>query len=182
MTCIVGLKDKATGTVYISGDSAAANDWHDCNIRTDPKVFKVSGHIFGYTTSFRFGQIVRHDLKIPKPRKSSDRHAFDICNEILKITSNRKYTKAKDNQASGGTLIMAWGAELYSIHDDFQYANVAREYTAVGCGYHTALGSLYTTHGHDMTAKLRVKIALEAAAAHSGAVCAPFRILQTKPA
>ncbi len=189
MTCIVGLHDKKTGTVYIGGDSAGVDAWHQLQVRGDPKVFRKSGHLFGYTTSFRFGQIVRHDFKAPKISSTAykdrgrDAHAYDIANEMLRVTKDRKFAKVHDERATGGTLLVAWHGSLYEINDDFQYGKVVRGYAAVGCAGMLALGSLWTTsHADwlDIQPRERVRLALEAAAAHSAGVYKPFKILCTQ--
>ena len=63
---------------------------------------------------------------------------------------------------------------LFTIQSDYQVAEVADNYTAVGCGQDYALGSLYATLESIPTK--RIKLALETAAYFSAAVRPPFVI------
>ena len=56
MTCIVGYLDKET--VYLGGDSAGTDGNYSQHIRKDKKVFQNGPFIFGFTSSFRMGQIL----------------------------------------------------------------------------------------------------------------------------
>ena len=68
MTCIVGFIDK--DGVYIGGDSCAlSTDDYSYNIRQDEKVFQKGEFIFGYSASFRMGQIIRFKLRTPNHPK-----------------------------------------------------------------------------------------------------------------
>jgi ATP-dependent protease HslVU (ClpYQ) peptidase subunit len=62
MTCIVGMVEN--GKVYIGGDSAGVSGF-DYHIREDQKVFQNGDMIFGFTSSFRMGQLLQYSLKIP---------------------------------------------------------------------------------------------------------------------
>jgi len=64
MTCIVGLVEN--GKVYIGGDSAGVAGL-DITTRKDEKVFQKENMIFGFTSSFRMGQILRYSFKNPRP-------------------------------------------------------------------------------------------------------------------
>lgn len=63
MTCIVGLKHK--DKVYIGGDSLGANTAFQKTVRADEKVFQKDDMIFGFTSSFRMGQILRYSFFPP---------------------------------------------------------------------------------------------------------------------
>ncbi len=70
MTCIVGLVDK--DKIYLGGDAAGVGGYNK-EIRKQPKVFSNKGVLFGYTTSFRMGQLLQYSLKIPKqPARKKD--------------------------------------------------------------------------------------------------------------
>jgi hypothetical protein len=55
MTCIVGIVEN--GKVYMGGDAAGVNGY-SVRVRKDPKLFKVGEFLFGYTSSFRMGQLL----------------------------------------------------------------------------------------------------------------------------
>ena len=59
MTCVVGIADK--GKVWMGADSGAISGY-DSICSSIKKVFKKSGFIIGYTTSFRMGQILENHI------------------------------------------------------------------------------------------------------------------------
>ena len=63
-TCIVAYNDRKNKILYIGGDSAGVGDL-SVRIRKDPKIFEKSGMLFGYTSSFRMGQLLQYKLVIP---------------------------------------------------------------------------------------------------------------------
>jgi hypothetical protein len=69
MTAIVGLVD--AGSVYIGGDSAGVAGM-SMTVRADAKVFRKKRYLFGFTTSFRMGQLIRYSLKVPKVKGNLD--------------------------------------------------------------------------------------------------------------
>ena len=58
MTVIVGYVDEENGKVYIGSDSQGVSGDHTIN-RADPKVFISHGITYGFTSSYRMGQILR---------------------------------------------------------------------------------------------------------------------------
>ncbi len=58
MTCIVGVTD---GTeVVLGGDSAGVSiETRQLEVRANRKVFRRQDYVFGYSGSFRMGQILR---------------------------------------------------------------------------------------------------------------------------
>ena len=67
MTCIAAITEK--GKVYMGGDSAGVSGY-DITIRADEKVFKNGQCVFGFTSSFRMGQLLCYKFKVPvKPPK-----------------------------------------------------------------------------------------------------------------
>ena len=69
MTAIVGLVQD--GSVYIGADSAGVYGM-SLTVRADTKVFRKKKYLFGFTTSFRMGQLIRYAMKLPKPRGDLD--------------------------------------------------------------------------------------------------------------
>lgn len=70
MTCIVGYLNG--GKVFMGGDSAGTAGYSQ-TIRADEKVFVKNKMIFGFTSSFRMGQLLRYSFEIPKhPKEKSD--------------------------------------------------------------------------------------------------------------
>lgn len=72
MTCIIGIETK-DGKVILGGDNLGS-DGHTSSLYAQSKIFKHSGMIFGYTSSFRFGQLVEvllDDNSIHPPKKKA---------------------------------------------------------------------------------------------------------------
>lgn len=174
MTCIVGLVDN--GKVYIGGDSAGVAGL-SLAVRADPKVFCNGEFVFGFTTSFRMGQLLAHSFQPPARRAEDDVYAFMVTNFVNAVRECLKtggYAHKEHEVESGGTFLVGHAGRLFMIADDYQVGENVDGYDAVGCGAEIALGSLYSTG--TMVAKKRVTTALRAAERFSAGVRAPFHI------
>lgn len=178
MTCIVGIVDKKNKCVYIGGDSAGVAGY-SISIRTDKKVFKKDEFVFGFTSSFRMGQILRYNLSLPKYHPDTDIFEYmvkDVVEAIRGCFDNYGYKKIESNVDSGGTFLVGFKDRLFQIDSDFQVGENVNGYNAVGCGDDIALGSLYTTKIDD-DVTTRITKSLEAAAYHSAGVSLPIEIV-----
>ncbi len=175
MTCIVGLVHR--GTVWIGGDSLGTA-YLDSVHRADPKVFRSDGFVFGFTSSYRMGQLLRYQLKVPvRGRSELMRYmATDFIEAIRGCLKSGGYTVVKDNQESGGSFLVAHAGRLFRIEDDFQVGETRIGFDAVGYGFAYALGSLWESRGK--RPRDRVRKALEAAERFSAGVQRPFTILR----
>jgi ATP-dependent protease HslVU (ClpYQ) peptidase subunit len=172
MTAIVGLVHRKT--VYIGGDSAGASGW-SLTVRADSKVFHNGDYLFGFTTSFRMGQLIRYALEPPRPTGETDRFmatAFiDAVRECLKAGG---WAKKDSEREEGGTFLVGVRGRLFTVYEDYQVAEAADGYAAVGCGDELALGALFATAGTRMPPERRVEVALSAAERFSAGVRGPF--------
>ncbi len=174
MTCIVGLVHE--GKVWIGADSAGVKGW-DLVLRADSKVFVKDGFGFGFTTSFRMGQLLQHAFTIPKRHPERDLTAYmctDFVDAIRACLKSGGYAKCADAVETGGDFLVGHAGRLFSIESDYQVAESLAPYQAVGCGQSFALGALFATEG--LEPRRRVQLALEAACAMSAGVRGPFRI------
>lgn len=181
MTCIVGLtKD---GRVFMGSDSIGS-DGHRYSIRAEPKVFKrKTNHgefLFGYTTSFRFGQLLQHALTIPPhPSRTSD-HKYMVTRFIDAVRKTFKdggYSTKKDEVEKAGTALIGYHGKLWRMEDDYQIALANQEGDAVGSGVDGASGALYIIKDIDWEPKYKVRKALQAAEACIESVRGPFKII-----
>ncbi len=175
MTAIVGFSKD--GTVYIAGDSAGVAGL-DVTVRSDTKVFKNGNMIFGYTTSFRMGQLLRYKLKIPK-QKGDDDYKYmvtDFIDSIRQCFEENGFSKIESNKEKGGSFLVGYKGKLYTISDDFQVGISEIKFDAVGCGESYCLGSMYSTQNETDIEK-RLIMALESAEKFSGGVRRPFNII-----
>jgi hypothetical protein len=86
-------------------------------------------------------------------------------------------TKDKE-QEEGGTWLVGVAGRLFTVYADYQVAESADGYVAVGCGAQVAHGVLYATPS--MPPRRRLQLALEAAQRHSAGVRGPFRYIKTR--
>lgn len=177
MTCIVGLVHD--GDVYIAGDSAGVSGY-DLRVRADEKVFQNGHYAFGFTSSFRMGQLIRYAFTPPAvPNEDADLRAFmtttfvDALRECLKKGG---YAKRENEVEAAGVFLVGVHGRLFVIESDYQVGENVDGFAAVGCGDQVALGSLYTTRtaAYLHEPEYRVRAALEAAERFSAGVRGPF--------
>lgn len=176
MTCIVGLVTSAG--VFMGGDSAGVAGL-DIRVRKDPKVFERDGFLIGYTSSFRMGQILRYNLKIPSRQDGVDPFDFMVTQFVPAVRDCLKdggfASKDKDVE-SGGTFLVGFERRLFRIEDDYQVIENEDPFDAVGCGASFALGALKGAGPHGWPGDI-ILGALEVAAYFSAGVRAPFIVL-----
>jgi hypothetical protein len=172
VTCIVGLV--AGGVVHMGGDSACVGGlslWS----RSDAKVFSNGGFLFGFTSSFRMGQLLRYALRPPKRHADEDVMKFMVTELVPAVRQCLKdggFASRDSERESGGTFLVGYAGRLFRVCDDYQVGECADGYDACGCGEEFARGAMFATKGKPPAE--RITTALEAAAAHSAGVRAPF--------
>lgn len=189
MTCIVGVVDKI-GNVWIGGDSAgvdtSAGSNYSMGLHADKKVFTRvddSGIVwaFGFTTSFRMGQLIHYDLKLPKLEKEDrlDLHKFLVTKFTVSLRecfAGGGFREEKQGRESGGTFLLGLLGELFIVEDDYQIAKPIHCFAAVGSGAQIALGALGATSNMKNTER-RIKKALTWAETFNAGVRRPFHIV-----
>lgn len=184
-TCIVALRQN--GKTYLGGDSAAINERSlQCSVRKDKKVFqrKDSDEItwqFGFTSSYRMGQLVQYALVLPVIDKQDEKDLFGymvkkFIPSLQKCFREGGFEKKEQERVSGGTFIVTVKDQIFKIQDNYQVVMETEDFCAAGCGEQFALGAFYATKEIE-DAEKRVRTALEAAEAFSAGVCGPFHIL-----
>jgi hypothetical protein len=176
VTAIVGLVDQ--GTVFMGGDSAGISGYW-LETRSDPKVFVARGFLYGFTSSFRMGQLLRFRFQPPAIAHGRDLFEYmatDWIDAVRECFKAHAFGVTKDGQQEGGAFLVGIGGRLFSVHDDFQVGESAHGYDAVGCGREIAVGSLHATHGTGVMASIRIDLALTACALFSIGVRGPFTI------
>jgi len=174
MTCVVGMVQR--GTVYIGVDSAAVQGWTRRRSGV-AKVFRRGPFLMGYTTSFRMGQLLEHHLEAPAQDPAQADMAFMVTQFIERVRALLKekgFTKIESNTEKGGQFLVGYRGHLYTIESDFQVAQQADGYDAVGSGAEFALGAMMALAALPPTRRIRK--ALEIAAHFNMGVCAPFSI------
>jgi len=177
MTCIVGLTHK--NKVYIGGDSAGVAGYN-LQVRSDEKVFKKDNMIFGFTSSFRMGQIIRYCLKIPEHFPSKNDYEY-LCSTFIDALigcfKEKGYATVKDGSVSGRIFLLGYKGNLYKIESDFQVGKVFDCFDATGYGQNFALGALSAIATGKIEPEKCIEAALQAAEKFSAGVSSPFKIV-----
>jgi ATP-dependent protease HslVU (ClpYQ) peptidase subunit len=174
VTCIVGIVEN--GKVTIGGDSAGVAGYV-VTIRSDPKVFRVGSFLIGFTSSFRMGQLLRYTFHAPELPEGMDVFDYMVkmfaenARECLKTGG---YAKKESEQESGGNFLVGYAGRLFSVDSDYQIAESACGYMAIGSGSEVALGALFATQGQPVRG--RIQTALTAAEQFTAYVRRPFII------
>jgi len=178
VTAIVGLVHGKS--VFIGGDSAGVDDL--ClTVRADTKVFRKDQYLFGFTTSFRMGQLIRYSLRPPKPKGEIEKFmATKFVDALRDCLKTGGWAKKENDREEGGTFLVGLQGKLFAVYDDYQVATAADGFAAVGCGDQIALGALYATADVDLKPRQRIRIALRAAERFSTDVRGPFVCLSTR--
>lgn len=174
MTAIVGLVEK--GVVYIGGDSAGVAGY-SLTVRADEKVFRNGPFLFGFTSSFRMGQLLRYAFTPPKHSSDVGDYQYlvtDFIGAVRQCLKDGGFATRENEGEKGGTFLLGYRGKLYKVESDYQVGLAADGYAACGCGEEIAIGALYATGGQEPQARIRT--ALEAAERFSAGVRGPFRI------
>lgn len=176
MTCIAGIRTD-DGRVYIGGDSAGVAGL-GLSVRADSKVFVNDGFLFGFTSSFRMGQVLRYAFTPPKRHPDKDVMAFMVTEFIDAVRAAFKaagVARKGDEVESCGTFLVGYAGRLFNVADDYQVGEAACGYDSVGCGEDIAKGALHVSLR--ASPEDRIREALQAAEAHSAGVRGPFVVL-----
>lgn len=172
MTAIVGLAHG--GRVHLGGDSAGVAGY-SLTVRADSKVFRTGPYVMGFTSSFRMGQLLRWRLDPPEPEADLERFmATAFVDAVRETLRDGGWLRKEHEQEEGGTFLVGVGGRLFCLQSDFQVAEAADGYAAVGCGADIALGALYATSSGRKPPRKRLRLALEAAERFSAGVRGPY--------
>jgi hypothetical protein len=180
MTCIVGLVEGSR--VWMGGDSAGVGGY-ELTVRADAKVFRNGPMLFGFTSSFRMGQLLRYALTVPDhdPRVDIDRFmATTFIDAVRACLKANGFARTNNSAEEGGQFLVGYRSRLFYVGADYQVGEALDGFDAVGCGHDVAKGALAVTahlEGRD-----RVLAALGAAERYSAGVRAPFRVDVLEPA
>lgn len=176
LTCIVGIAED--GKVFIGGDSAGVSGL-DLTVRSDEKVFKNGEFLFGFTSSFRMGQLLRFSFSPPARAEKMDDYKYLVTtfmNAVRQCLKDGGYARSKEGEEQGGTFLLGYRGKLYCVHSDYQVGSSVDGFESCGCGDQIAHGSLFSTTGKP--ASERIDTALKAAERFSAGVRGPFTILE----
>ncbi len=139
MTCIIGFVDSEDG-VHMASDSCASNGRDYIRIK-EPKVFKLENDtekmIIGYTSSFRFGQIIKFQVVLPD-KKTKDTDLSYLVKRVVPVIrtqlKNNGYTTIVNSEEKGGYCLIGYNGHLYTMQDDFSIMESTAKFDSCGCG------------------------------------------------
>lgn len=167
--------------MLIGGDSAGVAGY-SLTVRADEKVFVTGEFVFGFTSSFRMGQLLRYKLTPPPFLEATELDKYmatAFIDSVRQVFRDGGWMEYNDGVQRGGTFLVGVRGCLYTIASDFQIGRSVAGYNAVGCGDDLAMGALYATRSIS-SARKRAQTALEAAAEFSAGVVGPFNFVETE--
>ena len=169
----------------MGSDHAASDDKSGWIMsRKEPKCFKVGQYAIAFTDSFRMGQILQYSWSPPKYIPTKTNSGLDKFMRTKFIDSVKVAFKdhgfgdiGGTDEDTGGIFIVGLEGRIFVVDEDFHVGENVINYMAEGSGGMFALGALHATK-NQKNPKMRMKLALEAAAEFSMSVSAPFTYIQ----
>jgi ATP-dependent protease HslVU (ClpYQ) peptidase subunit len=181
MTCIVGVE--TTDSVYIGGDIQGTG-WNSKVIHTQPKVFKKGGVVFGYTTSYRFGQLIEHSVPDPVVPEDDDQVYRWL---VMTLIPSIKDTLKDAGWDEGGQCLIGIKNQLWELQGDWSVLRSTNGYKSVGSGTEYATGSLFTSFNGGLYKRTRkddvvaaIELAIKSAGTFSPSVGEEATVISTK--
>lgn len=172
MTVITAIAQD--GIVYMAADSAGVSGY-SLIVRRDPKIYSVGSFLFGFTSSFRMGQLLGYKFDPPQHPAdvSIERYMNTVFIDALRETLKAGgYARANNGEETAGTFIVGYRGRIFRVESDYQVGENVAPFDAVGCGAEIALGALHATA--DLRPEDRLKRAMQAAEMFSAGVRSPF--------
>lgn len=178
MTCIVAVKKD--GVVYMGADSAGVGGY-SMRVRSDPKIYRNGKFLFGFTTSFRMGQLLAYSF-VP-PTHYGDEGTIEkfmatkFVDAVRKCLKDGGFARKDSEEERGGVFLVGYEGRIFRIDCDYQVGESAHDFEAVGCGEDIAMGALWAMSKRGVTPELQVRTALHAAEQFSAGVRGPFLLM-----
>lgn len=194
MTCIIAAKDPISKEICLAGDSAGISNY-DISLRKDSKIFMNGGLFFGFTDSFRMGQLLKYELQVPDSKPSLKdfeeqygESAIDVlekkthrwmCGPFIRSVrecfDKHGFMKVYDSREFGGQFIVICNNSIFTIWSNFQVGYEYRPVSAIGCGAKYAIGAYMASSGD---IKNRIENAVKISSECSCGVSKPFTIFK----
>ena len=142
------------------------------------KVFRAGEFLIGYTTSFRMGQLLEHNLNVhPQGAESDLAYLVKVFAEAARTClKDGGFTEIENSRESGGTFLIGYRGKIYNFQSDFSVIEPSRGFDACGHGFLQALAVMQALE--DKPPEWRIMKALEITACTSQYVQPPFHILK----
>ncbi len=174
MTCVIGMVD-AVGRVWMGADSRGVSGWGFKTSHDTRKVFERDRLLMGYTSTYRFGQILRYAPDMPDPSDFGERYLVqDFVPWLLAALEVAGHKKVEDGLAEGGQALIGGYGLLFVVNADFSVLQPSRGFDSVGVAAQPALGVMSALRS---APERRIRQALGICADLSSGVGAPFHVL-----
>jgi len=144
MTCIVAYVDDA-GNGHIGSDSLSSNSWRKDTVR-NRKIFRKENFLFGYTSSWRMGQLLEYQFNLPerKPNQTLTRYMHtDFIEGVRTLLKDHGYMEIDKAKESIGTFIVVIESRIFYIQDDLSILESENKFDACGCGEDFARSAMH---------------------------------------
>ena len=172
MTAIAAVTDGRR--VWIGGDSAGVAGLSLIQ-RADEKVWTDKGMVFGFSGSFRMGQLLRYALTVPPRTEGDDVARWMTTSFIDSVRRTMKEgglaTVDKGVEELPGSFLLGYQGRIYNIDIDLQVGYAIHGFDAIGSGADVALGALAVAKGEP---RARVLRSLQTAEMFNAGVRGPF--------
>lgn len=177
---LVGFLTHAAPLRRIGEDSAASFPANEVYNFVRAKIFATGEYLVGYIISFRAGQVLRHEVNWPSPPADVDLERFvvrDVVPELRRALREAGALKVTEGVEQTAQFMIGLRGELMTVGTDFSIGSLQETYRAIGSGRHNAYGALHVLADFGITAKEKVRRALEAAANFTSNVRPPFVVI-----
>ncbi len=138
MTAVLGAIDVKNRTMYFGGDSCGIDPVTlDYEIRSDTKVFERGAFLFGFSSSFRMGQILCYSFEIPKHKKDVDDFEYlctDFIDSLRTSFDTFGFSPEDPGESFDGEFLLGYHGKIYKIYGDYQVSASNSTFASVGCG------------------------------------------------
>jgi hypothetical protein len=191
VTCIVGVVG-AQNKVWLAADSLGSSAGlrqefvtpklitRPLEIRKNDAFKQYTPVVMGYTGSFRIGNVLTKQLKLPALSGPLDEYMVcDFVPEVMSVLDRAGCLREEAHVKSGGTFLFGVLGRLFEVQSDFSVLEPAVGYTAIGSGQEFALGALHALETTAYEAEQVAQLAVAAACAFSTTVGGKIHIVST---
>jgi ATP-dependent protease HslVU (ClpYQ) peptidase subunit len=180
MTCIAAIVDK-NGVGHIACDSVGSNGFSRSFYSTK-KIFSVGNILFGFTGSYRLGQLLQYRLDLPQATVDQNLDQYMNIHFMDSIRSTLKdhgYLHVEDNEESlEGEFLVVFSGRIFTVQSDMSILESMDKFEATGSGEDYARATMNTLveYGVEDT-KLILTEAIETATKYVPSVGGEIHIL-----
>lgn len=165
MTCIAAIVDKK-GVGHIACDSVASN-YATKSVYVTPKIFTVGDMLFGFTDSYRMGQILQHQLDLPPAAMGQSFESWlhvDFVEAVRQVLKSNGYLYVEHNEETAGNFLIVVSGRIFTMQEDMSLLESQDCFQSVGSGEDYARATMNALLNHGVTNPQRILTeAIEAA-------------------